>query len=1168
MRTWTPEQQQAIFALNHTILVSAAAGSGKTSVLIERIVQLIREGYSISRMLIVTFTRAAASEMRQRLNERLIREAQKYPESMSDALDELETCEISTIHAFCQRLLRNEFQTVGVDPLFRICEENERKNLFELAFCDAMNQLLDEGDNADFMALADAYNQQTIRDMVDSLHKFIMSMAEPFTWLDQHIQHVTDEPFTTHPWYHVLVSEAKRRIYGMGDLLEAQRRMFDEENAVQALQVTWLADMDAYQKILMKVDVSRETFYEHVASFEFVRAATCRGLNDAETQWKKRYTDLRKQMKDLIEKIKAYLSFDPAKMSRELSVIQQHLRGLKDLILLTEENFRQYKQAKNVVDFGDLEQLTYEVLSHADLRGKIQHSFDHIFVDECQDVSAIQDSILQAIHGENSCLFMVGDVKQSIYRFRLADPTRFLSRMRSFSDDENAWERRIFLQKNFRSREAVLDATNRIFRRLMRRSVTELDYLPEDELIPGRETENDPPVELYVLDSEDSDEGEPVKPLEAEAMLVVERIRELLETPYPGQNRRYTYRDMVILLPKAAGVGAKLVEILSEQGIPVYFDGADSYYALPEIVTMKSLLSVIDNPLQDIALMAVLKAMPFGLTDEALAAIRLCKTGRGVPFHEAFSACCQEDSTLGRRCQAIEEQLKQWRFESEVMRLSDFLWQLMRTSGFYASCGALPKGELRQANLRLLCQRAATYEANGGCSLRGFLALTDQQQQADDQQSAKLLGENENLVRLMTMHKSKGLEFPIVFCLQLSNKLHLSNRSSLKMHNALGVCLPYVLREMNITRPTLGDEAFSIQKKLDEKAERARLLYVAMTRAKERLILIGSTPKNKRGCWYLPENDYRIDRAESMTDWLMQAILSDCPDILSTCYPQSGNPWNIRLRGSFERSPVENKKVIHSPESSVIPVEIPPAGEQLWTKWGYVPPKQSDKPLKTSVSSLIRKETLHDPLPLSDEDESIEDKRQEETIVNPLRLSELPARPAFLESRQASGAQHGTLMHRVLSLIPLDALSSAENLGESLHESIHQMVHQGMLRSDELFRIPLPQLVQFYASDIGQRLLKSPVIRREWSFNLLLSEGTLLQGVIDCAFMENNQWILLDYKTDRIIEEEAFVARYRDQLRWYARALTELTGYPVAETWLYSLSLGKAFSAAETKNIS
>lgn len=1162
MPNWTREQRQAIEAENHTILVSAAAGSGKTAVLIERVVSLLRKGYRLDRMLIVTFTRAAASEMRERLTRRLTREARLHPDVMGQALDDLESCEISTIHAFCIRVLRNDFQAVGVDPMFRICEENDRQALFEMAFVDAMNDLLPA--DPEVLALTDAFGQEKVRAMCGSLYTFLMSMPEPFRWLDEKIGAVNRKPYEDHPWYLTLANEAKRRIEGMGDLLAAQEQMFHVEHAVEPLRDTWQADHDAYLTLLQRSKESTRAFYEALASFGFVRAASCRGLSDEQEAWKKRYTDLRNQMKKLVATLAENLAINEPKLTRELSVMTGHLQGLSTLIKRVHELFFEYKKQKNVLDFADLEQLTCDILRQDGFRQRLQAEYDHIFVDECQDVSAIQDEILQAVHGEKSCLFMVGDVKQSIYRFRLADPTRFLHRMRAYSDDPAAMERRIFLQKNFRSQPRVLDATNRVFRHLMREQVTELNYLPEDELIPGRETDDGAPVEIHVIDTETAEDEEKVTSLEAEAGVLIERMRELLQTPFRDGDtiRLYTYRDMVVLLPKTSGVGARLMELLTERGVPVYFDGADNYFDLPEIVAVKSLLSVIDNPLQDVPLMAALKATPFGMTDADLAAIRLCKMGRGVPFSEAFEVCRTRDDELGRRCAAVAKQLADWRFQAENTRLSDFLWSLLRTSGFYASCGALPKGELRQANLRLLCQRAAEYEANGGETLSGFLDLAEQQRAADDQRSAKTLGEGENLVRIMTMHKSKGLEFPVVFCLQLSGKLHKAYTSDINLHSGLGVSLPYVNRPLNIRRRTMADAAFAERRLLDEKAERARLLYVAMTRARERLILVGCTPEKKRSCWFLPESDDRIGRAESMTDWLMQAVLTEDPGALGR--PNPAMPWTVTLRRAPRLEEPEATDSVSDLDAWLTDAMAPRPGEEL-PNWDALEQPAPAAPLKTSVSSLTRKQAYHDPLPLSDEEESPEEKRQQEIITVPLRMSELPSKPAFLQEKRVTGAELGTLTHRLLSLLPLEAMRvPPEELPEALRRETHAMVERGQLAAKELLMLPLDRVADFYRSDLGSRALRSPTVRREWSFNLRLEDGeTLLQGVIDCAFLEDGRWVVVDYKTDHIQDEDAFVERYTEQLRWYGRALARITGLPVAERWLYALEKRRAYAIPE-----
>ena len=1153
MPQWTKEQQAAIRARNHTILVSAAAGSGKTAVLVERIVGLVREGYHLDRMLIVTFTRAAAAEMRQRLNQRMLKEAQSDPERMGQALDELEGAEISTIHSFCQKVIRNDFQAVGVDPLTRVCEEQQQQVLFEQAFRDAMNELLTQG-SKDFCLFAEAFEQNEIRDMTQRLYTFLMSLPEPFDWLQWQIDRVDQKPYDQHPWYEVLARHALRQLQGMEALLAAQQNMLKEENAVPQLEKTLLKDYDIYQRI-MEMDASNpRVLAEALASISFVKAETCRGLTDQQKEWKKRFTDIRDEIKKIVKDQAKALSLDEEKTENELSMIKRQLQGLAELVKRTKEAFDEYKLRQNVMDFGDMEQLTLAILKNEECRQRIQQEYDHIFVDECQDVSAVQDAILQSIHGENSCLFMVGDVKQSIYRFRLADPTLFLHRMRTYSDDENARERRIFLQRNFRSRTCVLDATNRVFRRVMRSDVTELDYLPEDELIPGRETAHDPEVEVHLLDTR-VDEETSVNDLEAESQTVVNRVKFLLTQSLEenGAVRRYEYRDMVILLPKVARIGPALAELLQEQGVPVYFDGAESYFGLPEIRSMTALLTVLDNPLQDVPLMSTLKMTPFLFTDQELADIRLCRTGRDVPFHEAFQDCKDQNTPLGHRCLQAWEQLSGWRFQAEVMRIRDFVWQLMRESGFYASCGALPEGRLRQANLRLLCQRAAEYEDNGGVTLSGFLKQISQQQQVGDSRSAKTLGENENLVRIMTIHMSKGLEFPVVFCLRLSSKMHLAKKSGLKMHSQLGVCLPYVNKALNIRRETMGDDAFEIQRLLDEKAERARLLYVAMTRARERLILVGCTNAKDSQTWSLPSGPYSIWAADSMLDWIMQTVRCDEEK-------KDKHPWMTRTWDSAAPHHVEKNKLIHGLQETLRVMLQPKENRKAQIHWEEPQASIADRPLKTSVSSIAKKNVLKDPMPLTDNDEDEETKRQAEIIVSPLRLSELPSKPAFMDNKHMTGADRGTVVHRALALIDLNALRTADSLSDALWQEIRRLESQGCLTKEETDVISHRAMAQFFEGSLGRRMLESSEVHREWSFNLRMEdEVTLLQGVIDCVFLEDGEWVLVDYKTDRIEDEQAFIQRYEMQLYWYQQALEKITGRRVREKWLYALGKQKGY---------
>ncbi len=1160
MPTWTKQQLQAIDASNNTILVSAAAGSGKTAVLVERIVQLIRGGYHLDRMLIVTFTKAAASEMRQRLNRRLLHEAQADPDTFSAALDELESTEISTIHAFCQKVLRNNFQAVGIDPMVRPCDDQMKKSLFEAAWLDAFNALLEKRDDADFVELAYAWDQPRLQEMTAQLYDFLMSLPAPFDWLDAAVAKVDQPPYDQHPWYRVLVDHAGLELQGIDAILQSMRNMFGEPNAVEARRETLAADEIACAPLFHVEHSDVSTLLSALDGVVLGRMKAIRGMSEEEKAWSDRFSAQRKKISEIVKHTQETLTIDEDKLHLEFGMMQCHLKGLAVLTKATHAAFLEKKAEKHLIDFSDMEQFTMQVLSDPGLRAQMQGEYDHIFVDECQDVSQVQDAILQSIHNENNVMFMVGDVKQSIYRFRKADPTLFLQRLRTYSDDIDAKCRRIILQKNFRSRENVLAATNDVFYSVMRPRVTELTYEPMDELICGRETQDDPKVEMHLLDVSPGDDGETVEALEAEAQVVIERIQALLNEQFDDGKglRNYTYRDMVILLSAASTTAPKLVEMLSRAGIPVFYDGAAAYFSLPEVKAVKALLSVIDNPMQDISLMAALKMPPFAFTDHDLAKVRLAKTGRDVPFHEAFAAICEEEGALPQRCRAVREQLDTWRFQAEAMRLSDFIWRVMQDSGYYASVGALPKGELRQANLRMLYQRAQAFEQDGGETLADFLRLTEEQSAGDDRMSAKMLGENENLLRIMTMHKSKGLEFPVVFCMQMSGRLHKPFRDELLMHTSLGVAMPYVNRELRIKRKTMADAAFKVQRELDEKAERVRLLYVAMTRARERLIMVGCCKGSERDVWNLPKSDYAVWNARSMTDWIMQAVGTDINSLSTTC-PQDENPWNIRAWSDLTGVAVDkavDKKELTGYLHQVLSVKA----EGDFSTWERREEAVAG-PIKTSVSAIAKKQIMNDPLPLTDAEEDVEAKRIQEDIVSPLRMSDLPSRPAFLEEKQLTGAERGTLMHRALSLMPLEKIRGTEDLYAAVKQAIHELADREVFTYQEVMVLSIRGVADFFRSEIGRRMLDSANVRREWGFNLVMDDqtGTLLQGVIDCAFEEEGAWVLVDYKTDRITDEEAFTQRYALQIEWYARALERISGKPVKERYLYSIGKGKVY---------
>ena len=1149
-RTPSAEQRAAIEANNPTILVSAAAGSGKTFVLVERIVRLIREGAHLNRMLIMTFTHAAAGEMRERLNERL------RDEGLYEALEELEDTQISTIHSFCQATLRREFQAAGVDPAFRVGDSAACRAMWEEAFRLALNALLADEGETDLRALAEAFGTDRLRAAADALYRFLMSMPDPFDWLDRQIALAESTPWDQTAWYRVLRDVAGLQIEGMRACLRTQEEMFREDGAVDAFWEVYLQDLAFVETLEDALPRGEEALRRAMMASGFVRMPPVKRTAPPEQlEWKERYTALRQNVKDLLKDIHEGFLLNPELFHVEHVTDLRFQRGMRALIGRTHELYREIKQRENVIDFSDMEQMTYALLKQPEIRDAVRESLDHIFVDECQDVSGIQDSIIQEVHGERNTLFMVGDVKQSIYRFRLADPTIFLGRMRSFSPLPDAPERRITLGTNYRSTVSILGSANEVFERLMDRRVTELDYTDEERLYPAPAAEEGEPTELCVLSAEpDGDEDEEEEDdrtaLEREADAIIERIALLRETPHTVEIDHekvvvpYRYRDMVILLPKLQGVGRRMAERLQRAGIPVFMDDRGGYFDQVEVQRMLQLLSLLDNPLQDEPLLSACGLPPFAFTEEDLARIRLCAPGRDVPFYEAFAACCEGEDELAERCRAMRETLAGWTFLRDSLPLGDLMRRLLRETGYYAACGAMPRGELRQANLRLLCQHAAEAESIGQGDVRGFLDLVSEMRESGDVTSAKTLGEQEDVVRIMTMHKSKGLQFPVVILAGIGSSRPGGKETVVRFHKDLGITFPYANTEYSIERKTAVWNAFGRRRELDELAERTRLLYVAMTRASERLILIGTAKEKDGAFWSMAPGPYRVWAAGGMLNWVMQ-----------TQTPEPTAHWTVDWITSDpfeEEEQAREDGELRDYLSSVL--GRPPAGPVF--------PEASAAgaaPLKTSVTS-IAKHRMDARADIAEEEEAA-DKHEPERITRPLRLGDLPQRPAFMETRAMTAAERGTQTHRVLSLLDLDVFrdAGAEGLADALAKELARLRADGILTGEELGAVNANLLLGYLRSPLGQRMLRSRNVRREWSFNLRVGEDTLLQGVIDCVFLEEGEWVLLDYKTDWIEDEDAFVDRYRDQLNWYRTALETITGVPVREASLFSLRLGKAF---------
>ena len=1203
MHQWTQEQLFAIQARNNQLLVSAAAGSGKTAVLVERIVDLIRrDGLSIDRMLIVTFTRAAAAEMRERIQLRLSKEAQDDPR-MEEQLDRLELSQIGTLHGFCQQVLRQHFQAVGLDPQARLCDPAEGSALFRQALEDALTECYQEA-SPDFLFLQDCFEQEEITRMAEELYPFLMSLPDPFQWLRRWTEKPPDQAELegAHPWTRHVMGEAEILLEGAGDIFKDMEKLFALPEAVPELAPLMESDRRLMDQMHQAWEAGPAALRRAAAGAAFQRAPALRGLSPESAAWRDRYKSLRDGLKELAEAIRELLP-DAYAAQRELEAMAPAMRGLRRVMETLHRLFSGEKRERGLIDFSDLEHLTLEVLSHPELKETVAGGYDEIFVDEYQDVSGIQHAIIQAVHNEKNRLFMVGDVKQSIYRFRLADPTLFLNQLAEFSPKVNAPKRKIALQKNFRSLPPVLSCVNQVFFKAMNSRVTEIDYDEAAKLVPGRAfqeeawRENAAFPELHLVKAPAESEEKPVSKYGQEGRLAAALIQRQLLIPITdgktGEKRLPSYRDIAILLPKMKGAGAEVCAALKEEGIPYFADGDEDYFSLPEIDGMMKLLAALDNPFQDIPLLSALRLPALDFTEEELGRVRLCRGGKGVPFSQAFEACRQTEGYLGEKCRAAAKMLSEWRFLVGQLPLSQVIWRLLAETGLYRRAGALPGGQARQANLRLLCQRAKEYQEGSGGDLSGFLKLNDALRAAQDKRSAKLLGEGENLVRVMTIHKSKGLEFPVVILLGLSERTAKPARGKLLFHCRLGLALPYVNPELRITRPAFSGKAIQSLKKKEERAERLRLLYVAMTRAREKLYLAGTVKEWPQESWLLPPGPYRVMKAASMLDWVCQALW-DAPGFQlprektgefstgemantafyknlctqSTGFPQSETPWKIKGWSLDVHSAVEKEQNFHTLLAALKNVgnePVDPLIQELMES--AVEKREAPLPLKTSVTALLKSRLFAFPAAAFDqEEEDRQAKAREEELISPLTMSPLPARPAFLEEKEVSrlkGAERGTAVHGALSALPFAPLQGLKGaaLKSAVREQLDKLREQGVLTKAQREAIPLNWITGFLESEIGQRTLAAKAAQREWAFNLRLSPSapTLVQGVVDLAFWEDGGWVLVDYKTDLIQEEEAFAARYGPQIALYRRAVAEILAQPVKEAWLFALREGKAY---------
>ena len=1158
MPKWTEQQQTAIEDRGHSLIVCAAAGSGKTAVLVERIVRLVREGCPIDQMLVVTFTNAAAGEMRLRIGEALGRAAREDP-ALGEQLMALPRASISTLHRFCGSLLRENFQALGIDPGFRIGDEQECGVLSRQAMEDAIYSCYEVGSGA-FLAADRCYEQEELEELAFSLHRFMMTRPDPWAFLEraQKGVRIDGQTLEASPAAELLAQSAQKRLL---NLAEGARRTLElclGVNGPAHYAAACEADVHLAEDLAKQAEEGYTALHIAIHGVSFAMLGRKKKTDIFDEDIADRVKVRRDAFKKAIGDVQTAFALNPDDAAADIAMTAAPLDGLAELVKTYDTLYAAAKRQRGLMDFNDLEHNALKALELPEVRDALNRQYRYVFIDEYQDSSAIQEAIIGSFAREDG-LFLVGDVKQSIYRFRQAEPALFLEKAKRFDLEERTLERRIDLQKNFRSRANVLEAVNAVFSRIMHEDETEIEYDEREKLfcgLPARE--DDPPVELHILyqngeeadDDAEGDEGRRREwaAVEREAQVVARRIHELVGTTFydakTDSERTIRYSDIVILMRAARGSAPLAADVLGAEGIPVFCDAGEGYFEIPEIRAMMALLKNIENGERDEPLLAALRGPALGLSEAELAAIRMATPNTKISYCEAVRHYREEmDDELAQKLRDFEEKRQRWRLCARHQGVDRLIERIYAETGFLAQAGALPGGAARQANLHLLTSRARAFVSAQGGSLHAFLRYAERLRAGGDSMSASAIGENEDVVRIMTTHKSKGLEFPVVFVMALGKKISgKSARDRVLMDARLGVGLPCIDTEMSSERDTLLRRAIRAKAEKEQLAEEVRILYVAMTRARERLILVGSVSDDKP-----PEKWQSPDIAQMTTglDMVVPALADGGAGfgIEKEEIHVDDSVWNV-----FAYWNSAFGELAHRDEQRVLrllaQLRHAPKDDELVRLMEFEADKKAAV-RKTSVSMLLRDEKRA--------------AQEGEELVSDAPLSRLPR---FMEEKRMTGAQIGSAFHRMMRMLDLDALRAARDLESEIQRQRERLRADGVISEAESSAVPAGMLTRFFASPLGVRMLESEEIHREWAFTYRRETeagAQLLQGVIDCCFKEKGGWVLLDYKTDSASDIAGALARHRPQIELYAQALSGITGVPVRERAIYLVRAGAGY---------
>ncbi|MDD2217145.1 MAG: helicase-exonuclease AddAB subunit AddA [Eubacteriales bacterium] len=1146
---WTDKQREAIEIRDKNILVAAAAGSGKTAVLVERIKQLIIEDcVSIDKMLIVTFTNAAASEMKEKIVNAIVKQIASAPDKTKSLRRQLEIiykANISTFHAFALEVIRRYFYVIDIDPSFRICDEAEGEILRNQAV-DLLFEEYFEKKDLRFCDFLDRYSGsksfENVKQMVINSYNKLQSIPEPYTWLEEHIDkfNCTEDEFRKSQTYSIMMSEIISSLQNAGEVYSRVVELLEEEGcdkmAIKVLQEKE-ACINAAQKA--KED-GYDAALEAMGMLPTVRLTASKDEKESYNRIKETVKELRSHASESVKKLKAnFFAYSLPEYVSELNEVYPSAITFGDMILRYRDIYKEQKQEKNVIDFSDIEHYALEILKDESVADEYRKKFEYIFIDEYQDSNLIQETLISRIKRENN-LFMVGDVKQSIYKFRLAEPELFMKKYEEFRVGKGRYNTKIDLNMNFRSKGGVISFTNELF------SASMPGYDDNAALYKGLSYvgPSDYEAELHILCKGDEEayipeEIQELKNAEKEAIVAAKLIKDNIgKTIYDAkkeEERSLKKRDIVVLMRATKNTADIFRKIFAEFNIDTYIEDNDGYFDTIEIEIFINLLRVIDNKRRDVPLISVLHSAIFDFSPDELAEVRLSQ--RKGSYFDALNNYSEGDTELASKCRNALKRIEEWKSFSNAMRLPELIWRIMQDTGLYIYIGAMPAGAQRLANLRAMIDKAEAFASNHSGGIYEFLAHIEKMRSRKVAvPQVKLISENDDVVRIMTVHKSKGLEFPVVIVAGLGKRFNRSRGEKLTLHKDIGMGLTLSNCEEHWRKKTITQKLIELKQQKEESDEELRILYVACTRAMDKLIMLGAVSKTEED---ILRKAYRNPQDISGASCYLDAIIPAVHDKVKTVYHpedeipaiKSGEEDSKNLTGWIADAKVTDINIYN----------------EIDRRLSYVYPHERQLAMRSkySVTQLVKGE------------------KSVKGSINSLAV------PLFLSGKKGfSAAEKGTIYHKIMEHIDFEEarLAFEEKAQEGLNEYINQktisLTEKQILMEDEVKQIEPSKIGVFIMSDIGKRAAAAQgkrKLHKEAPFVLKSQKDDgeiLVQGIIDCWFEEHDGAVLIDYKTSHLKgSSDDAVAKlkeeYRSQVELYAQAIEQIKNIRVKEKYLY-----------------